>query len=123
MTEIKFNCPSCRQSLESSPDMAGQLIDCPSCRKTIEIPFPRPTPKVEEQPPPRPPSPPSPSQSLPPTCSAQPPSAASPNVLPRILTMLVIIAAMVGGFFGYNFWKDQQAAKLEAQKAEARAKA
>jgi hypothetical protein len=37
--------------------------------------------------------------------------------------MLVIIAAMVGGFFGYNFWKDQQAAKLEAQKAEARAKA
>lgn len=34
-------------------------------------------------------------------------------VLPKILTVLVLIAVMVGGFFGYNFWKDQQRAKVE----------
>lgn len=121
MIDIKFDCPSCRQSLEAPPDMAGQLIDCPSCKKTIEIPMPRPTPKVEKPPHTRP----APRPSPPPlqTCNAEPPSAAPANVLPKILSVLVLIAVMVGGFFGYNFWKDQQAAKIEAQKAEAKAKA
>lgn len=123
MSDIKFNCPSCAQSLEAPPDMAGQLIDCPSCKKTIEIPLPRPTPKVDKRTPPRPAPPPRQSQPPPLTRSAHPPSAATANVLPKILSVLVVIAIMVGGFFAYNFWRDQQAAKIEAQKAEAKAKA
>ena len=37
MTDIKFNCPHCRQSLEAPVDMFGQLIECPSCKQTIEV--------------------------------------------------------------------------------------
>jgi hypothetical protein len=40
MNEIKFSCPSCKQSLEAPPEMAGQLTDCPTCNEAIEIPFP-----------------------------------------------------------------------------------
>ena len=38
MNEVKFTCPSCKQPLESPPDLAGQLIDCPACNKSIEVP-------------------------------------------------------------------------------------
>lgn len=41
MADIRFNCPSCNQSLEAEPDMAGQLIDCPSCNQPLEVPFPK----------------------------------------------------------------------------------
>lgn len=69
MSDIKFNCPSCKQSLEAPPDMAGQLIDCPACKQTIEIPVaarsrpiqatsPKPTPRASVPPLPRPPTPP-----------------------------------------------------------------
>lgn len=114
MSDIRFNCPSCRQSLEAPPDMVGQVIDCPSCTKPIEIPT-RPTPRVETPPPPThsPPTP-RPSQPPPTTRSAQPPSTATANVLPKILGVLVLIAIMVGGFFAYNFWKDQERRKAEA---------
>jgi len=40
MADIKFNCPSCKRSLEAPADMAGQLIDCPTCMESIEIPIP-----------------------------------------------------------------------------------
>ena len=36
------------------------------------------------------------------------------SLLPKILAVVVLIAIMVGGFFIYNFWKDQQRAKAEA---------
>ena len=112
MSDIRFNCPSCRQSLEAPPDMAGQLIDCPSCKKTLEIPIPRPTPKIETKPPvPRPAPTPRPPQPPPQTRTTDPAAA---TVLPKILSVLTLIAVMVGGFFGYNFWKDQQRAKAEA---------
>ena len=39
MEDLKFICPNCRQSLEASSDMAGQLIDCPSCKRPLEVPF------------------------------------------------------------------------------------
>jgi len=54
MSDIKFNCPSCKQSLEAPRDMAGQLIECPTCKKTIEIPIPRPPPESPPAVPPRP---------------------------------------------------------------------
>ena len=37
MSDIQFNCPHCKQSLEAPSDMAGQLIECPSCKQTIEV--------------------------------------------------------------------------------------
>ncbi len=39
MSDVQFNCPTCAQSLEASPDMAGQQIYCPSCKSTIQVPF------------------------------------------------------------------------------------
>lgn len=40
MTEFKFNCPYCKQSLEAPEDMLGQTTDCPACGQTIRIPEP-----------------------------------------------------------------------------------
>lgn len=37
MANIQFICPSCRQSIETSLDMLGQLMDCPSCGQTVEV--------------------------------------------------------------------------------------
>ena len=51
MSDIKFNCSTCNQSLEAPPEMAGQLIECPTCKKTLEIPFPpRPAPAAPPKP-------------------------------------------------------------------------
>lgn len=37
MSDIKFTCSYCKQSLEAPSDMLGQLIDCPSCQHPIEV--------------------------------------------------------------------------------------
>ena len=37
MADIKFNCPSCNQSLEASKEMLGHIIECPSCNQTITV--------------------------------------------------------------------------------------
>ena len=129
MSDIKFNCPACKQSLEAPPDMVGQLIDCPSCNKVLEVPAHSPPLKTESRIPPPSRTPlPRPIPPAPPAKSASPSAAVNP--LPKILTVLVVIAVMVGAFFIYNFWKDQQIAKAEAEKArieaikaEAKAKA
>ncbi len=42
MSDIKFICPHCKQSLEAPPDMLGQLIDCPSCSQSIEVQMAKP---------------------------------------------------------------------------------
>lgn len=39
--DIKFECPSCKQPLEATLNMAGQLIHCPNCQHPIEIPQPK----------------------------------------------------------------------------------
>ena len=39
MADIRFNCPSCNQSMEAPSDMSGQVVACPSCRSTFKIPF------------------------------------------------------------------------------------
>jgi len=40
MSDFKFNCPHCQQSLEAPDDMCGQQINCPSCNEAIVIPTP-----------------------------------------------------------------------------------
>ena len=54
MSDMKFTCPKCKQSLEAPEEMLGQLIDCPSCGQTIEVPrrsptlnYPRPKPQAQ----------------------------------------------------------------------------
>lgn len=39
MSDIRFECPACKQSLEAPADMGGELIDCPSCNNTLEVPI------------------------------------------------------------------------------------
>lgn len=38
MSDLKFNCPHCKQSLEAPEDLLGQVFDCPSCNKKIQVP-------------------------------------------------------------------------------------
>lgn len=44
MSDFKFNCPHCEQSLEAPEDMLGQTIECPSCNGSIQLPKPEPKP-------------------------------------------------------------------------------
>jgi len=70
MADIAFVCPKCQQHLESSPDLAGQLLDCPGCGQPIEVPYPKkPTPPV---PPTHRPSPAPRAPTPPPTVSTSP---------------------------------------------------
>ncbi len=52
MSDFKFNCPHCNQSLEAPEEMLGQQINCPSCNGVIELPAP--TAKKQSAPPPPP---------------------------------------------------------------------
>jgi|GEM_PF-6750609 len=38
MSDIKFDCSWCGQSLEAPEDMGGEVLDCPSCKRRIKIP-------------------------------------------------------------------------------------
>jgi len=40
MSDIVFNCPSCNQTLEAPPEMAGQSLACPNCNNSLTIPRP-----------------------------------------------------------------------------------
>jgi ribosomal protein L37AE/L43A len=47
MSDFKFNCPHCQQSLEAPKDILGTVIECPSCNGSIQLPAPQPqTPQV-----------------------------------------------------------------------------
>lgn len=37
MTDMKFNCPECKSSLEVDESAAGQVVVCPQCQKQIKI--------------------------------------------------------------------------------------
>lgn len=83
MTDIRFACPECSQSLEAPSDMAGNEIDCPTCKKRISIPAVRPVP--------------------PPT---SPPKVRSPVVVigavaaalaAMLIVSIVVLAVVIGG--------------------------
>jgi len=42
MSDYKFDCPHCGQSLEAPEDMLGETIECPSCGETLDLPKPKP---------------------------------------------------------------------------------
>ena len=55
MSDIRFMCPHCTQSIEAPEDMRGQILDCPNCSKPVQVheltsPYPpggRPTEEVK----------------------------------------------------------------------------
>ena len=51
MSEFKFDCPHCAQSLEAPEDLLGQTIECPSCNGSIQLPEPEPQPAPRTVPP------------------------------------------------------------------------
>src|SRR5262245_47937261 len=53
MPDVHFECPKCKQPLDASVQLAGQLIECPTCNERIEIPVPsqRSDPKHVQPPP------------------------------------------------------------------------
>ena len=53
MSDFKFNCPHCQQSLEAPEEMLGQKIDCPSCNEPITLPDPPRTQTLPTPPPQR----------------------------------------------------------------------
>jgi hypothetical protein len=106
--DIAFNCNKCGQDISIDETGAGQLVDCPKCGEPVEVPYKSmPLDKAAT---------PSPVTAARP---AEPAPVRASSLLPKILIVLVVIAVIVGGFFAYNFWKDQQRAKAEAAKAEA----
>lgn len=48
MSDYKFNCPHCEQSLEAPADMLGETTECPVCKGLIQIP--KPNPKLRKAP-------------------------------------------------------------------------
>jgi len=38
MSDYKFRCPSCQQSLAAPIELLGQVIECPSCEERIQLP-------------------------------------------------------------------------------------
>ena len=41
MSDIKFACPKCNQSLEAPEEMKGATIECPTCKESLTIPNPQ----------------------------------------------------------------------------------
>jgi hypothetical protein len=38
MSEFKFSCPHCQQSIQATPEYSGVQINCPSCQTAIVVP-------------------------------------------------------------------------------------
>ena len=47
MSDIKFTCVHCNQSLEAPPDMSGETIECPNCNGAIKVPSVVHTPRLQ----------------------------------------------------------------------------
>ena len=96
--DIEFFCKKCGQSVVIDAAAAGQLVDCPKCGMPLEVPYES---KSFDKPAMAPSAPPVPIR------TAAPVSVGLSGTLRGILTGLVVIAVIGGGFFIYNFWKNQ----------------
>lgn len=38
MSDLRFNCPRCRQPLEAGEDMSNETLACPNCGQRITVP-------------------------------------------------------------------------------------
>jgi hypothetical protein len=87
MSDYRFDCPRCGQSLEAPEEMLGETIDCPSCNGQIQIPAPAQPEKPRGM-----------AQA---SRSRRAPQASSPpkserNLTPVIISVVVLLA-LVGG--------------------------
>ena len=115
--DITFNCDACEQSIAIDEAGAGSVVECPKCRARVLVPNKstpttnlRRCPDCMREVSKRAAACPhcgAPLTGQPPARSTEPASGRASNPAPEILAMLVIIAAMVGGFFAYRFWKDR----------------
>lgn len=37
MSDLKFSCPHCKQSLEAPTEMLGHFLECPACKRQIQV--------------------------------------------------------------------------------------
>ena len=105
MSDFKFNCPHCAQSLEAPEDMLGQTIECPACNGSIQLPKPEPQQKPQMQAPRKRivvqrHSPPLQSGSTPSPSRRTPPSSKGKVVVP-----ILIVALLFGAlYFASPYW-------------------
>lgn len=104
MTDFKFNCPHCNQSLEAPQDMLGETIECPSCNGSIQLPEPKPQPQIKKPQkrivthprPSRPQSPASP--------STAPPRSANPSRKKVFIPLLVAAVLLLVFYLVSPYW-------------------
>jgi len=139
--DITFNCEKCGQPLTIDESGSGQLVDCPKCATPLEVPNKSKPSATENTRLPHPLPPPRPTEKKCPFCAekikteakvcrfygydfvtrqrAATSSTGSPSPLPKILTVLVIVAILVGGFFAYHLWRTKVEAPFLAAAKEA----
>lgn len=146
MSDFKFDCPKCGQSIVCDTSNAGMQIPCPVCQTLLTVP--KPPPSAPEVPagggrltikhtahqthsaPPPPGASNAPATPAWGTKPAPPPPPKKKSPLVPIIVVVVVIAALAGGWFGFGapYVKAQAEKKRQAEEdarrqAEQQAKA
>ena len=144
MSDFKFDCPKCAQSIVCDTSNAGMQIPCPVCQTLLTVPKPPPEAHVTSSPgklsinktahqqhsAPPPGAANAPAKPAWGTKPAPPPPPKKKSPLIPILIVVVVIAALAGGWFGFGApylkaqaEKKQQAEEQARRQAEEQAKA
>lgn len=131
MAEMNFGCPHCGQAISCDSAWAGQQIQCPICQGAIIAPAPAAPSKPEHSP--LVPKPPAGGGRLALNTNAQkpaqtgrdvpvrnlaPPPPPKKNILKTVAISVVVVAALgVGGYFGFT-WLSERQAKMNAASRE-----
>lgn len=135
--DITFHCDKCGQHIVICEAGARLQVQCPKCGTPLEVPHK--SKPLDKTPPPT-----ARDTKTCPFCAetikaearicrfcgcdlvtgqraagnAESASTGASSPLTKIFAVAVIIAALIGGFFAYNFWKAQPTAKVESAKAK-----
>ena len=100
--EIKFVCKKCGQNIEIDEACAGQTVQCPTCKASLAVPKKIRIPAAV--PPTQPPSP-----------QAPVPVRKNGRPILKIAAALIVVAVLLGDYWGYTFWQARKKAKADAQ--------